>query len=96
MIAFCLKSLFPSCGITFFLLPLPYIINNMDKTTKDLNRIKLVLVEKKKTNRWLAEQIGKDEATTSKWCTNTLQPSLEYLLKIADVLDVDLNELVRR
>lgn len=68
----------------------------MDKTVKDLNRIKLVLVEKKKTNRWLAQQIGKDEATTSKWCTNTLQPSLEYLLKIADVLDVDLNELVRR
>lgn len=68
----------------------------MDKATKDLNRIKLVLVEKKKTNRWLAEQLGKDEGTTSKWCTNNAQPSLECLLKIADLLDVEINDLVRR
>ena len=43
----------------------------------DINRIKVVLVEKKKTNKWLADQIGKDQATVSKWCTNTTQPTLE-------------------
>ena len=47
------------------------------ETTKDINRIKVVLVEKKRTNKWLAEQLGKDPATVSKWCTNTAQPSLE-------------------
>lgn len=67
----------------------------MDKETKDLNRIKLVLVEKKKTNRWLAEQLGKDEATTSKWCTNALQPNLETLIKISKLLDVEVQELIR-
>ena len=46
------------------------------ETTKDINRIKVVLVEKKRTNKWLAEQLGKDPATVSKWCTNTAQPSL--------------------
>lgn len=43
---------------------------------KDINRLKFILVEKKKTNRWLASQLGKDESTVSKWCTNTSQPSL--------------------
>ena len=47
---------------------------------KDLNRIKVVLVEKKRTNKWLAEQLGKDPATTFKWCTNTSQPDLVTLL----------------
>ena len=47
---------------------------------KDLNRIKVVLVEKKRTNKWLAEQLGKDPATISKWCTNTSQPDLATLL----------------
>ena len=56
---------------------------------KDINRIKVVLVEKKRTNKWLAEQLGKDPATVSKWCTNTSQPGLETLLEIARVLDVD-------
>ena len=49
---------------------------------KDINRIKVILVEKKRTNKWLAEQLGKDPATVSKWCTNTIQPSLGTLLKI--------------
>ena len=49
----------------------------------DINRIKIVLVEKKKTNKWLADQIGKDQATVSKWCTNTTQPTLETLVEIA-------------
>jgi DNA-binding Xre family transcriptional regulator len=60
----------------------------------DINRIKVVLVEKKKTNKWLAEQLGKDAATISKWCTNSAQPSLETLLEIAKVLDVDPRELI--
>lgn len=65
------------------------------KETKDLNRIKVVLVEKKRTNRWLAEQLGKDEATTSKWCTNSMQPNLETLIKIAELLGVEVQELIR-
>lgn len=70
----------------------------MDKSvkgTKDLNRIKVVLVEKKRTNRWLAEQLGKDEATTSKWCTNSMQPNLETLIKIAELLEVEVQELIK-
>ena len=50
---------------------------------KDINRIKVVLVEKKRTNKWLAKQLEKDPATVSKWCTNTSQPSLETLLRIS-------------
>ena len=62
--------------------------------TKDINRIKVVLVEKKRTNKGLAEQLGKDPATVSKWCTNTSQPGLETLLQIAGVLDVDVKDLL--
>ena len=62
--------------------------------TKDINRIKVVLVEKKRTNKWLAEQLGKDPATVSNWCTNTSQPGLETLLQIANVLEVDVKELL--
>ena len=62
---------------------------------KDINRIKIVLVDKKKTNKWLAEQLGKDQTTISKWCTNTSQPDLENLVKIAKLLGVELSELVR-
>lgn len=62
---------------------------------KDLNRLKVVLAEKKRTNKWLAEQLGKDPATISKWCTNTAQPSLELLLQMAECLDVDLKDLIR-
>ena len=60
----------------------------------DINRIKLVLVEKKKTNKWLAEQLGKDPATVSKWCTNTAQPQLETLIAIADILNVSIEDLL--
>jgi transcriptional regulator with XRE-family HTH domain len=60
----------------------------------DLNRIKVVLAEKKKTSKWLAEEIGKDVATVSKWCTNTSQPSLETLVLIANALQVDVRELI--
>lgn len=62
---------------------------------KDINRIKVILVEKKRTNKWLAEQLGKDPDTVSKWCTNTIQPSLGTLLKIAELLNVQIQELVR-
>lgn len=64
------------------------------ETMKDINRIKVVFVEKKRTNKWLAEQLGKDPATVSKWCTNTSQPGLETLLQIAKVLEVDVKELL--
>ena len=60
-----------------------------------IHRIKVVLVEKNRTNKWLAEQLGKDQATISKWVTNTTQPNLEMLLQIAKVLEVNVNELVR-
>jgi transcriptional regulator with XRE-family HTH domain len=62
---------------------------------KDINRIKVVLADKKRTNKWLAEQLGKDPATVSKWCTNSCQPTLETLMKIANLLEVDISELVR-
>lgn len=62
---------------------------------KDINRLKVVLAEKKRTNKWLAEQLGKDQATVSKWCTNSLQPNLETMVRIAHLLKVDMNELVR-
>ena len=61
---------------------------------KDINRLKLVLVERKRTGKWLAEQIGKDPSTVSKWCSNTTQPSLDILVNIAKVLDVDVKQLI--
>ncbi|MCM1140460.1 MAG: helix-turn-helix domain-containing protein [Muribaculum sp.] len=62
---------------------------------EDINRIKVVLVEKKRTNKWLAEELGKDPATVSKWCTNSSQPDLGTLVRIAEKLDVDIKELLR-
>ncbi len=62
---------------------------------KELNRLKVVLVEQKKTGKWLADQLGKDPATISKWCTNSSQPSLGTLSKISDVLKVKLSDLVK-
>ena len=59
-----------------------------------INRIKVVLVEKKKTSRWLAESLGKNPATVSKWCTNTSQPDLSTLTRIAQLLDVDIKDLL--
>ena len=62
---------------------------------KPLNRLKIVLAEQDKTNKWLAEQLGKDPATISKWVTNTSQPDLKNLMKISQILHVDLSELLR-
>ena len=59
-----------------------------------INRIKVVLVEKQRTSKWLAEQLGKSENTVSKWCSNKTQPSLDTLLEIAMVLDIDIRELL--
>ena len=61
---------------------------------KDINRIKVVLAEKKRTNKWLAEQIGCAPTTVSKWCTNACQPPMETYIKIAKLLEVELSELV--
>ena len=63
-------------------------------TMKDINRIKVVLVEQRKTGKWLAEQLGKDPSTVSKWCSNKMQPSLEMLMQIAEKLDVDVRNLI--
>lgn len=63
---------------------------------EDVNRIKLVLVEKKRTSKWLSEQMGVNPSTVSKWCTNTSQPDIASLLKIADLLEVDIKELIVR
>ena len=61
---------------------------------QDINRHKVVLAEKKRTNKWLSEQVGKDPATVSKWCTNTMQPNIETLVAIAKALDVDVKDLL--
>ena len=60
----------------------------------DINRLKLVLVEKKKTSKWLADELGVIPSTVSKWCTNSSQPDLARLLKIAELLEVDIRELI--
>lgn len=59
-----------------------------------INRLKVVLAEKGKTNKWLAEQLGKDSSTISKWVTNSSQPTLEMLIQIARVLEVDIKDLL--
>ena len=60
---------------------------------KYINRLKVVLAEKKRKNKWLAKELSKDPATVSKWCTNTLQPNLETLVDIAKLLDVEIQDL---
>ena len=66
---------------------------NMDNT-KNINRLKAVLADANQTNKWLAEQLGKDPVTVSKWCTNTTQPDLQTLSKIAELLNVDIRDLL--
>ena len=61
---------------------------------KQINRLKVVLVEQQRTGKWLAETLEKNEATISRWCTNEAQPSLETLIKIAKVLNVDVKDLL--
>lgn len=69
-------------------------IKLLNMEDRDINRLKLVLVEKKRTAKWLAEELQKAPATVSKWCTNTSQPSLETLLEIAKLLEVDVKDLL--
>ena len=61
---------------------------------RDLNRIKIVLVEQKKTSKWLAERLGKNISTVSKWCTNSAQPDLRTLDCIAELLNGDIRTLI--
>ena len=60
---------------------------------EDINRIKLVLVEKKRTSKWLSEQLGVTPSTVSKWCTNTSQPDMETLARISKLLNVGIEDL---
>lgn len=64
--------------------------------TEKINRLKIVLVEQGKTGKWLAGQLGKNEATVSRWCSNTSQPSLEMLMKIAEILEVNAKDLINK
>ena len=63
---------------------------------EDINRLRLVLVEQKKTGKWLAEQLGKNPSTISKWCSNVSQPDLATLVKVANLLEVDVQELINK
>ena len=67
----------------------------IDMSRKAINRIKAVLAEQAKTNKWLAEQLNKNETTISRWCTNEVQPSMENLVEIAKLLEVDVRELIK-
>lgn len=62
--------------------------------SRKINRIKVALVENGKTGKWLAEQVGKNEATVSRWCSNKMQPSLDMLVRIAELLKVDPRQLI--
>ena len=66
------------------------------KVMQDVNRLKLVLVEQKKTSKWLSEELGVSQSTVSKWCTNSSQPDIETLARISRLLDVDIEELFNK
>lgn len=61
---------------------------------EDLNQLKIVLAKKKRTNKWLAEQLGVNQTTVSKWCTNTTQPDLQILKRITELLEVNIQNLI--
>ncbi len=63
---------------------------------KEVNRLKIILAEKNKTGKWLAEQLGKDPSTVSKWCSNSSQPQLDTVVRIAELLEVDIEQLINR
>lgn len=66
---------------------------NMNK--KEINRLKVVLAEHGKTNKWLANKLSKNDTTISRWCTNEVQPSLETLLVIANLFGIEVKELIK-
>ena len=88
----CRLKRFPFVKVIYF----HYLCAIKPNDMEDINRIKVVLVEKKRTNKWLAEQMGVKPSTVSKWCTNSSQPDVASLLKIADLLEVDIKELIVR
>ena len=61
---------------------------------EDLNQLKIVLVKKMRTSKWLAEQLGVNQTTVSKWCTNTTQPDLQTLKRITELLEVNIQDLI--
>lgn len=63
---------------------------------KEINRLKMVLIERKKTGKWLSDNLGKDTATVSRWCNNHTQPSIETFIRIAELLNVDVRELINK
>mgnify|MGYP003508810964 FL=1 len=73
-----------------------YIVCQLKYIMKQLNRLKVVLVEKNKSGKWLAEQLGKDPATISRWCSNSIQPSIETMAQIAEILNIDVRELLNK
>ena len=75
---------------------LPYVKFNLMIVMEDINRLKIVLVERKKTGKWLAEQLGRDPSTISKWCTNVSQPDLVTLSRIAELLNIERRELINK
>lgn len=75
------------------LIPL-HQISNILRSMANINRIKVVLVEKGKTGRWLANELGKSNCTVSKWCSNSIQPDLQTLDKISKLLDVEIKDLL--
>lgn len=66
----------------------------IDMSKKAINRLKAVLAEQGKTNKWLAEQLDKNETTISRWCTNEIQPSMDNFVTVAKLLGVDVRELI--
>ena len=73
-----------------------YLFYIYSMAKKDVNRLKIMLAVTKRSNKWLAEMLGKDQATISKWCTYTCQPDLETLIRISDLLKVDVNDLLNK
>ncbi len=63
---------------------------------KEINRLRAILAEKNKTGKWLAEQLDKDPSTVSKWCSNSSQPQLDTVIRIAELLNVDIEQLINR
>lgn len=66
----------------------------INMSRKPINRLKAVLAEQGKTNKWLAEQLNKNETTVSRWCTNEVQPSMDTLVAIATILEINVRELI--
>lgn len=97
----CEKYPLNNCWIKYSILPIKFNIfanhtNTLSMKLNQINRLKVVLVEQRKTGKWLSEQLGRDTSTVSKWCSNKIQPSLEMLDKIATLLGVDRRELINK